>query len=209
MSDKQKQATDIHQNACHSSGGTIYTVIDGHGGHACAHGINLMHSDYLISGLLSPEACEEACNFIKNIQEAQSAHSICKLAKTLWSDPEAILSKPTKRIEFVSGMDYSKSDFLQNQCSTKWAAWGPWGPLPSSVWDVHTKNLRKFLEELLSTSFEYGKKNFEIKYQFKSYLSNCIILVCLNADLIKKKFCFIYFKFYILGCIQIVRYYIT
>lgn len=33
-------------------GGHLFTVVDGHAGHTCAHAVNMLHADYITSTLL-------------------------------------------------------------------------------------------------------------------------------------------------------------
>nr|CAH8869548.1 unnamed protein product [Trichobilharzia regenti] len=141
-------------------GGTIFTVVDGHGGHACAHAVNLLHSDYVTCGLLPPEVSELALGNLRQIQESHTPRSICELAVTLWMTSGAVVTGESERIEFNLN-ENKDSRFpnmnlrsMYNQPNIRWGPWGPWGPLSSSVRDVHVGHIRKFLEELLSTGDE-------------------------------------------------------
>ncbi|VDP42150.1 unnamed protein product [Schistosoma margrebowiei] len=141
-------------------GGTIFTVVDGHGGHACAHAVNLLHSDYIISGLLPPKVSEVALRNLHQIKELRTPRSICELAVTLWMTSGALVTGESERIEF--GLKADKNSRFPNpnltsmhsQSSVSWGPWGPWGPLPLSVRDAHIGHISKFLEELLSTCDE-------------------------------------------------------
>ncbi|CAH8623990.1 unnamed protein product [Schistosoma mattheei] len=141
-------------------GGTIFTVVDGHGGHACAHAVNLLHSDYIISGLLPPKVSEVALRNLHQIKELRTPRSICELAVTLWMTSGAVVTGESERIEFGLKADINSRfpnpnlTSMHSQPSVSWGPWGPWGPLPLSVRDAHTGHISKFLEELLSTCDE-------------------------------------------------------
>ncbi|KAK4476220.1 hypothetical protein MN116_001429 [Schistosoma mekongi] len=141
-------------------GGTLFTVVDGHGGHACAHAVNLLHNDYIISGLLPPKVSELALQNLRQIQELHTPRSICELAVTMWMTSGAVVTGESERIEFDLKADrnsrFSNSNLnsLDNQRSVSWGPWGPWGPLSSSVRDAHVGHISRFLEELLSTCDE-------------------------------------------------------
>ncbi|VDM26153.1 unnamed protein product [Hydatigera taeniaeformis] len=34
------------------AGGHLFTVVDGHAGHTCAHAVNMLHADYITANLL-------------------------------------------------------------------------------------------------------------------------------------------------------------
>ncbi|CAL8090483.1 unnamed protein product [Calicophoron daubneyi] len=136
-------------------GGTVFSVIDGHGGHACAHAVNLLHSDYLVAGLLPPECCEQALAELRTIEETHAPYSACELSEVLWSRPETSMTRESEYIGYPR-----KSIKKTNRPPYRWAPWGPWGPLASSVRDVHIKHLRKFLEESLSCSLERDENGF-------------------------------------------------
>ncbi|KAH8864699.1 [Pyruvate dehydrogenase [acetyl-transferring]]-phosphatase 2, mitochondrial [Schistosoma japonicum] len=141
-------------------GGTLFTVVDGHGGHACAHAVNLLHNDYIISGLLPPKVSELALQNLRQIQELHTPRSICELAVTMWMTSGAVVTGESERIEFDlkgdrnSRFSNSNLNSLGNQRSVSWGPWGPWGPLSSSVRDAHVGHISRFLEELLSTCDE-------------------------------------------------------
>ncbi|CAH8624242.1 unnamed protein product [Heterobilharzia americana] len=147
-------------------GGTLFTVVDGHGGHACAHAVNLLHSDYVICGLLPPEVSEFALRNLHQIHESHSPRSICELAVTLWMTSGAVVTGESERIGFNlnANKDFRFSNLnlhsIYNQTKVRWGPWGPWGPLPLSVRNVHVGHIRKFLEEQLSTCDERGESQF-------------------------------------------------
>lgn len=39
-------------------GGHLFTVVDGHAGHTCAHAVNMLHVDYIASSLLPQQLLE-------------------------------------------------------------------------------------------------------------------------------------------------------
>ncbi|CAH8677043.1 unnamed protein product [Schistosoma rodhaini] len=144
-------------------GGTLFTVVDGHGGHACAHAVNLLHSDYIISGLLPPKVSEMALRNLHQIKELRTPRSICELAVTLWMTSGAVVTGESERIGFGFKADknsrFSNPNLtMHNQPSVSWGPWGPWGPLPLSVRDAHIGHISKFLGELLST---YDERDFD------------------------------------------------
>lgn len=136
-------------------------MVDGHGGHACAHAINLLHSDYIVAGLLPPELSEQVLFDLRAIDESNASFTSYELSEPLWSKAEAQLTGESEYIGppqpnnacFTADIDPSLS-----ASHRRWAPWGIWGPLPASVREVHLGHLRKLLEESLSCSFEGSGK---------------------------------------------------
>ncbi|VDP90165.1 unnamed protein product, partial [Echinostoma caproni] len=144
-------------------GGTVFTVVDGHGGHACAHAINLLHSDYVVAGMLPPELCEQVLSDLRAIEGTSAPFTSYELFERLWSKPEAI---PTGESEYIgpprtdSPDTSADADPSAGPPRRRWAPWGIWGPLAASVREVHMNHLRKLIEESLSCSFEGGEAFF-------------------------------------------------
>ncbi|CAH8579235.1 unnamed protein product [Schistosoma turkestanicum] len=141
-------------------GGTLFTVVDGHGGHACAHAVNLLHSDYIISGLLPSKVSERALQNLHRTQELRTPRSIGELAVTLWMTSGATITGESEHIEFGLKADRNcrfsnpSLNSVHNQPKVSWGPWGPWGPLPMSVRNAHVGHISRFLGELLSTCDE-------------------------------------------------------
>lgn len=47
-------------------GGYLFTVVDGHAGHTCAHAVNMLHADYITSSLLPQKLLEPIHKALSN-----------------------------------------------------------------------------------------------------------------------------------------------
>ncbi|KAF8565938.1 hypothetical protein P879_03605 [Paragonimus westermani] len=156
----QNEGNSTEADGAHyHGGGTVFSVVDGHGGHACAHAINLLLSDYVVSGLIPPHECEQALTRLRTVEESHAPVNVFEFSEVLWSRPEATLTTASEYIGFPhkSAVESDNS----SKSPQRWAPWGPWGPLASSVRNVHFGHLRKVLEEILSFSYDGNESCFE------------------------------------------------
>ncbi|KAL3317133.1 [Pyruvate dehydrogenase [acetyl-transferring]]-phosphatase 1, mitochondrial [Cichlidogyrus casuarinus] len=110
------------------SGGYLYTVIDGHGGHTSAHAINLLHGDFLQTSL-SPAQSLEFC--LTHLQV--SWPKPCELVEQCWIRARA-----------------KQHDGTPITCGPQ----GHWGPIDVGVAERHGAHLKRFIEESLSFDSE-------------------------------------------------------
>ena len=59
----------LSKYAAEFGGGHLFTVVDGHAGHTCAHAVNMMHADYITATLLPH-------HLIEPIHSALKKHSL-------------------------------------------------------------------------------------------------------------------------------------
>ncbi|KAM7536617.1 hypothetical protein Aperf_G00000087391 [Anoplocephala perfoliata] len=125
-------------------GGHLFTVVDGHAGHTCAHAVNMLHADYITSTLLPSE-------LLAPIHAALSKHSLpnappqaCELAQPYLLDPAAVMTS-----DIGSG---GSTPFTSDGRHSNWRLWGQWGPLDAEVNHRRLSNIHRFLKErILST----------------------------------------------------------
>ncbi|VEL33367.1 unnamed protein product [Protopolystoma xenopodis] len=155
-------------------GGNIFSVIDGHSGHTCAHAINLLHSDYLVAGLLPINVAEcvlarlrpgDGIGFSHDDQFA-GLRPGAELAESFWTHPNAQvtmesedyrLGHPTICSNEGSGPTVTLGKDEEDIGSRRerghaavWGPWGPWGNLSRIVREYHMRHLRAFLEERIA-----------------------------------------------------------
>lgn len=127
------------------SGGNLFTVVDGHAGHTCAHAVNLLHADYVVSMLMPDDLLGETFDFLSRRFEEKSPLYSTELAQPYWSDSSAVV--PTMSEDWHST---GLNDISHYGTSGAWKVWGPWGSLNSCVNIKRQEHLMQIITERLS-----------------------------------------------------------
>ncbi|VUZ42529.1 unnamed protein product [Hymenolepis diminuta] len=134
-------------------GGHLFTVVDGHAGHTCAHAVNMLHVDYIASSLLPQQLLEPILTVLSKPNLMNALPYASELAQPYLLDPSAFMtsdgtSSPSGPTSSSGSASFSSSD--SRHCN--WRLWGQWGPLDAEVNHKRLFNIHRFLKERLETT---------------------------------------------------------
>nr|CDS29603.1 protein phosphatase 2C [Hymenolepis microstoma] len=129
-------------------GGHLFTVVDGHAGHTCAHAVNMLHADYITSSLLPQKLLKPIFTALSNPSLMNAPPQACELAQPYLLDPSAFMTSDAANLSSGStGSSESTSFPSFNGRHSNWRLWGQWGPLDAEVNRKRLFNIHRFLKE--------------------------------------------------------------
>ncbi|VDM00084.1 unnamed protein product [Schistocephalus solidus] len=147
-------------------GGHLFTAVDGHAGHTCAHAVNLLHPDYLAAAMLPHHLIPAV---LANLEDVAASHSytppaiqVCELSQPYLTDSTAIMTTSPEPLqaaagngEVVKGEEEAAVEedvntaFLHGNQASNWRLCGQWGGLDAQVNQRRSANIRRLLHERL------------------------------------------------------------
>ncbi|BHF74801.1 [Pyruvate dehydrogenase [acetyl-transferring]]-phosphatase 1, mitochondrial [Sparganum proliferum] len=142
-------------------GGHLFTAVDGHAGHTCAHAVNLLHPDYLTAAMLPHHLIPAVLANLEDVAASQSytppAIQVCELSQPYLTDADAFMTTSPEPLhadgQAAAEMEEVEEDvntaFLHGNRTSNWRLCGQWGGLDAQVNQRRSVNIRRLLRERL------------------------------------------------------------
>ncbi|VDD80299.1 unnamed protein product [Mesocestoides corti] len=128
------------------SGGHLFTVVDGHAGHTCAHAVNMLHADYVTAALAPQHLVKPIYNALSQHDFSRAPPQASELAQPYLMDPCAVMTSSADDPDSATG------PFAHDDRYLDWRLWGQWGPLDAQVNQRRLSNIHLMLKERFLTT---------------------------------------------------------
>ncbi|CUT98861.1 protein phosphatase 2C [Echinococcus multilocularis] len=141
------------------AGGHLFTVVDGHAGHTCAHAVNMLHADYITANLLPHHLLAPLHAALRRQSLPHAPPQASELAQPYLLDPAAVMTSEVSGggsggtgVAGAASATTSTGPFSNTGRHSNWRLWGKWGPLDAEVNQRRLFNIHRFLEERILTT---------------------------------------------------------
>ncbi|KAL5105025.1 Pyruvate dehydrogenase acetyl-transferring-phosphatase 2 mitochondrial [Taenia crassiceps] len=139
------------------AGGHLFTVVDGHAGHTCAHAVNMLHADYITANLLPHHLLAPLHAALTRQSLPHAPPQASELAQPYLLDPAAVMTSEVSGgggsgATGAAAAITATGPFNNAGRHSNWRLWGKWGPLDAEVNQRRLFNIHRFLEERILTT---------------------------------------------------------